>query len=581
MANKFKKSGQKIAKRLSRFSRTASREGRAHLRENFFERISHIHDVRLLVLEWSLLVLVVILLAIVQSVWYADSYSVSSFEAGGSFTEATLGRVNSLNPLFASTNSEKALAKLLFSSLAENDYSGHVGCGLAQSITSDDSGKVWTVHLRENLVWSDGEPLTNSDVLFTVNLIKNPAVFSVYSSGLAGVSVVENESGDLVFSLASPYVDFDSALVFPVLPEHILSSVDPALLLESDFSQKPISSGAFSFNATQPIGSSGESIVYLSANKNYYKGAPMLNSFAIHAFLDIDSIVSALNSGSVTATAELPPVDRGKITSNKIYELQTAVNSGVFAFINTKSPTLSDKSLRQAIQQGVSTTPLKEIASSHSGLAYPILPSQADTSSWLPIPDYNPVAAKTVVSDAGITPDADVAPLSVVTINSGALPAVAEQFAAELRELGFSTEVSVYDPSQEFNLNIVGARNYDILIYEVELGASPELFAYYHSSQASSSGLNFSNYANAIVNDLILATRSTTNESLRNAKYSSFLRYWVSDVPAIALYQSNISYFYNKNTRVFPADAKLVIPTDRFNTINYWAAEKTSLNRTP
>lgn len=579
MANKLKKSGQKIVKRLSRFSRTASREGKAHIRENLVERLSHVRDVRLLVLEWGLLVFAIILLAVVQAVWYSDSYSVSSFKDGGTFTEATLGKVNSLNPLFASTNSEKALSKLLFSSLATNDYSGHTGYDLADSIIPDESGKKWTVHLRNDLKWSDGEPLTNSDVIFTINLIQNPSVRSVFSSSFAGVAVSEDEAGNIVFSLASPYVDFDSALDFPILPEHILSDIEPALLLESTFSQKPVSSGPFTFNAIQPVGNSGESITYLIANKTYHKNIPILNSFAIHAFLDIDSIVSALNSGTVTATAELPSSDSPRITSRNIYERRTAINSGVFAFINTDSSVLSNKTLRQAIQTGINTAPLREISGSASALAYPILSSQVDMDSWSPIPDYNPEASKLAVAGVGISPES--APISVVTVNSGALPAVAENFAGQLRNLGFNVDVSSYDASQEFNLNIVGARNYDILIYEVDLGVEPELFSYYHSSQSSSSGLNFSNYGNAIVNDLILAARSTANDSLRNAKYSSFLRYWVSDVPAIALYQSNISYFYNKNTRVFPEDMKLVVPTDRFAEIEYWATEKTSLNRTP
>ena len=122
MTNIIKKSGQKIAKRASRFSRKASETGKEHVRENLINRISHIRDVRLLVLEWSLLVLVVILLASVQSFWYSDSYSVSSFKTGGTYIEGALGKVNSLNPLFASTNSEKTLSKLLFSTLMENDF---------------------------------------------------------------------------------------------------------------------------------------------------------------------------------------------------------------------------------------------------------------------------------------------------------------------------------------------------------------------------------------------------------------------------------------------------------------------------
>ncbi len=71
-------------------------------------------------------------------------------------------------------------------------------------------------------------------------------------------------------------------------------------------------------------------------------------------------------------------------------------------------------------------------------------------------------------------------------------------------------------------MNVIRPRAYDILIYEVELGADPDLFAYYHSSQATTSGLNLSNYRSAIVDDAILGARSTMDEQLRIAKYEAF-----------------------------------------------------------
>lgn len=579
MTNKIKKSGQKIAKRFVRFSKKARTEGKTHLYENLISRTAHIRDVRLHIVEWGLMILVVILLTFAQTFWYTDSYSITTFKPGGVYTEATLGKVDSLNPLFASTNSEKSLVKLLFSSLIENDYSGHPGIGLAQSIISSEDGKIWTVRLKDNLKWSDNEPITNSDVLFTIGLIKNPAVSSIYSSSLSGVSVSEDEVGNLIFTLPSPYADFNSALDFPILPEHILADTDPKLLLESSFSKNPVSSGPFTFNASQSIGNNGEVIIYLSANANFHKKQPELSSFAIHAFPDEEAIIAAVNSGSVTATADLSLKAEEKISSERTYTRSASINSGVFAFFNTSSSAFSDKTTRQAIQKGINVSSLREIAKTNSPLDYPILPSQADSSSWPTIPEQNTEAAKAELATSELAQNS--LPVSIVTVNNGYLPEVAEAFAAQLRDLGINAEVSAYDLSQEFILNIVGPRAYDIFIYEVELGTKPDLFPYYHSSQAKSSGLNFSNYNNPIVNDLILAARSTTDKTLQDAKYASFLKYWVTDVPAIALYQSNMTYFYNKNVRTFSEDLRLSIPTDRFSEVEYWAVEKTTLNRTP
>ena len=577
MEKGIKKRGHKIVRRVSRLSKRAGEEGKEHIRENFIDRISHVKNVRLLILEWSLLVLAIIMLSITQAFLYAESYAVTTFTSGGTYSEATLGRVNSLNPLFATTNSEKTLSRLMFLTLSSVDYSGHIGLGLADSIKTDDTGKVWTVRLRSGLNWSDGEPITNEDVIYTVNTIQSPAVISPFSSNMAGVTVSESD-GDLVFTLSTPYANFSSALEFPILPAHILKDVAPNLLLEDAFSSAPITSGAFSFKASQSIGSLGEKIVYLSPNKDYYEGAPLLDSFAVHAYLDDDDIIDALNSGSVTATADLLPTDADKITSSSIYEKQTALNSGVFLFFNTTNSIFSNKSLRKAVQQGIDMRSLRAPVGDEADLDYPFLSTQIDLKDLPALPEYNPDSAKDVIKKANLDQSKSV---RIATINTGYFPALAENLKFQLENLGFNVTTDIMTPDQDFLVNVIRPRNYDILLYEIELGSDPDLFAYYHSSQVTENGLNLSNYSNSFASDALLAARRTIDTTLRNAKYSTFLKFWVEDVPAIGIYQANLSYFVNKNVRSFSPDNRLVTPTDRFEDVILWATEKTSKNRTP
>ena len=577
MEKGIKKRGHKIVRRVSRLSKRAGEEGREHIRENFIDRISHVKNVRLLILEWALLVLAIIMLSITQAFLYAESYAVTTFTSGGTYSEATLGRVNSLNPLFATTNSEKTLSRLMFLTLSSVDYSGHIGLGLADSIKTDDTGKVWTVRLRSGLNWSDGEPITNEDVIYTVNTIQSPAVISPYSSNMAGVTVSESD-GDLVFTLSTPYANFSSALEFPILPAHILKDVAPNLLLEDAFSSAPITSGAFSFKASQSIGSLGEKIVYLAPNQDYYEGAPLLDSFAVHAYLDDDDIISALNSGSVTATADLLPTDADKITSSSIYEKQTALNSGVFLFFNTTNSIFNNKNLRKAVQQGIDMRSLRAPVGDEADLDYPFLSTQIDLKDLPALPEYNPDVAKDVIKNANLDQSK---PVRIATINTGYFPALAENLKFQLENLGFNVATDIMAPDQDFLVNVIRPRNYDILLYEIELGSDPDLFAYYHSSQVTENGLNLSNYSNSFASDALLAARRTIDVPLRNAKYSTFLKFWVEDVPAIGIYQANLSYFVNKNVRSFSPDNRLVTPTDRFEDVILWATEKTSKNRTP
>lgn len=571
-----KKRGQKLAKRWEKFSERAREESLGHIQENIIDRLPNAKRVRLLILEWCLLVIVIISLALTQAFWYKQSYSLMAYVDGGTYIEATIGRVNSLNPMFATTESEKVLSKLMFATLTTIDYSGHVGLGLASSVVPDENGKVWSVTLKDGLKWSDGEPITLEDVIYTINLAKDPTVNTAYSSNFAGVTI--DRIGDtLIFALPSAYADFDSTLNMPILPAHILADVNPGQLLEHSFSSSPVTSGAFTFNAMQNVSSEGERIVYLAANPYYYKSKPMLNSFAIHTYSSAGQIVQAVSTGEVTATAELSAVYRSQLPEDLIYEKQTSLASGVFAFLNTTSPLLSNVAVRQAIQKGVDIAEIRSVLGDEYPMDYPLLTTELDVDEYPAIPAYNLDDARSELRDL----DASGQTLKLATIDTGYFPQLAEQWKIQLEKLGFKVDMSIYSPGQEFVANVIRQRNYDILIYEVELGADLDLFAYYHSSQATTTGLNLSNYANALVDDLILSSRSTMSVTGRAAKYEAFLRRWVTDVPAIGIYQVSLVYFFNKNVQSFSEDDRLIYATDRFVDVEYWAVNRASKNRTP
>lgn len=571
-----KKRGQSLSERWEEFSERTRETSKEHFQENVIDRLSNAKRVRLLILEWCLLVIIIISLALTQAFWYRQSYSVQAYVDGGTYIEATLGRVNSLNPLFATTESEKVLSKLMFATLSTIDYSGHVGLGLAASIVPDDTGKVWTVTLKEGLKWSDGEPITLDDVLYTVNLTKDSTVNTIYSSNFAGVTV-ERRDDALIFALPSAYADFDSTLNMPILPSHILANVNPGQLLEHAFSSDPVTSGAFKFNAMQNVSNEGERIVYLAANPNYYKSKPMLNSFAIHTYTTTDEIVSAVSTGEVTATAELSAVYRSRLPSDLVYEKQTSLASGVFAFLNTTSALLNNVTVRQAIQKGVNIAEIRSVLGDEYPLDYPLLTSELNVDNYPTLPQYDLIGAKEMLKGV----DLENQTLRLVTINTGYFPELADCWKQQLELLGFKVDLSIYDPGQDFIANIIRQRNYDVLLYEVEFGADLDLFAYYHSSQASTTGLNLSNYANALVDDLILSSRETMSASGRAAKYETFLKRWVNDVPAIGIYQVSLVYYFNKNVRSFSEDDRLIYATDRFVDVEYWAVNQAQKNRTP
>lgn len=578
MGISIKERGQKILRRFSKASIQASEDSREHIKENLIERVSHIQNIKLLIFEWSLLVLALIMLAMTQAFWFSSSYATNVFVDGGTYTEATIGRVNSMNPLFATTGSEKVLSKLMFATITTIDYSGKPGLMLAESLTPDENGKVWTMKLRDNLKWSDGEPLTSDDVIFTIALIQNPAVNTIYASNLENVKVTEGENGEIVFTLPAAYADFESALEIPIVPKHSLEDAQPKTLIEADFSSIPVTSGAFKFNALQTKTNSDEEVVYLSANPYYYLGRPMLNTFAVHTFATKDAVADAMNKGSITATAELGGLDSDKITSDSFIKRESSVNVGAFIFFNTTSHFLKSRELRTTIREGINLTAIRDKAPGTSALDYPLTNTQIKLNTYPEIPAENFLEATTEIDEFE---KEEIISLNIATVNSGYLPAVAEELKNQLVLLGIDARLMIYEETQDFIANIIAKRNYDILVYEVELGADPDLLPYYHSSQTKAAGLNLSNYSNALVDDLIVGARETLDETLRVKKYESFLSYWVEDAPSIGLYLANATYIYNKNVRTFGEDVKLVTIMDRFSDIGNWATVKATRNLTP
>ena len=226
---------------------------------------------------------------------------------------------------------------------------------------------------------------------------------------------------------------------------------------------------------------------------------------------------------------------------------------------------------------GISLEKVRAAAPGTTSLDFPLLKSAIVLTSYPSLPEYNLEAAREKIKSLV----EEGKEIQVATVKTGYLPEVSEALKNELEELGLNVNVSVYEENQDFISNIIAKRNYDILVYETPLGADPDPLPYYHSSQATSSGLNLANYRNALVDDLLIGARETLDGNLRAAKYESFLNYLNSDVPTIGLYQTNLTYFYNKNVRTFGDNVRLVTELDRFSDILNFSADKETRNKTP
>ena len=589
-----KKSGRKRFSRkriVNIYHESADKVGK-HFADNFIARIRNIHEVRLWVIEWVLLVSAVFLFALVQIMWYDDSYRVESFANGGDYTEAVLGEVNSMNPLYAANNAERTLGRLLFANLVSPDASGHNKGELAKTVKMDDSGKIWTVTLRDGILWSDGEAITADDVIYTIDLIRDASAKTTVSADFSRVTVKKIDDKTIEFTLPSTYVDFADTLEFPIVPKHILGDISPALIYESDFSTNPVGSGPFVLKTMQLNSSTSLNTrtIYLSRNDNYFLSDTKLDLFTLKTYKKRDDIVEALNAKEVTATAE--DISGDAWLSSDISERESLLNGGVFAFFNTENGVVKDANFRQAIRRSVNMQTVRDGLSEMRALDYPILVRQ-ENLEYPDVPGYDIGVAKELLEKAGCSynesgkvqdKNGEEIKLRAVVQKRGLLTQVAERFVEEIRQLGVGIELTIFDEEQtsaDFFSTVVRPRDYDILFYEVDLGVSADPFVYYSSTQASAGGWNFSNYSNGLVDDALLSAHTTTNMAIRKAKYEYFLKAWMSDTPAIGIYQSSLNYYYNYDVKIFSENAVLTDVYDRFGDVRFWAADKATVNVTP
>ncbi len=580
------------SKNLSKRAKRAETITTKHARKFVLQRFKNIKDVRRHVTLWLFGVAVLVGAIGLQMIWYQEGYKVEAAVSGGTYAEGVQGPVDTLNPLYARSEAEQSAARLIFSSLFNYDQTGHLRNDIATGYTIDATKKIYTVSLRTGATWQDGAPLTADDIVFTVNLMKNPSARALMHSSWTDIMAEAVGQSTVKFTLPAAYAAFPQALTFSILPKHVLSSIDPGSLRQNVFSLSPTGSGPFSFRLLQSVNSSGTNkILYLNARKDYYLGSPKLARFELHVYGDNNEIEKALQSHGVNAaiTTNLKANPLSGAFESSLYP----VNSGVYALLNMTSPTLKDATVRKALQIGTNTEAIRKKIGNVPALDLPFIASQVQGVSLPTKPAYNLESAEKMLDAAGWKPasngirkNASGQPLQLrlIATKESSYHEVLLGLKEQWQKLGIDVQIAEFDSSQagqSFAKAVLQPRDYDVLVNKLAIGADPDVFAYWHSSQANPSGLNFSNYQNGLVDDALLSARLRDEANLRAYKYQTFASEWLSDAPAIGLYQSVIRYTHTSQSSAFEAPVVLPSAADRYENILYWTADRNQVYKTP
>ncbi|MGK2896802.1 MAG: ABC transporter substrate-binding protein [Candidatus Saccharimonadales bacterium] len=582
------------SKSISKRAQKASRATTTHAHKFVLKKLGNIRHVRQYITTWFTIVAVLISAIAVQAFWFQEGYKTQAAAEGGTYAEAVIGPINTLNPLYAQTEAELSASRLIFSALFDYDKTGHLRENVAKSIKTDDTKQIYTVTLREDVLWHDGTHLTANDVAYTVNTMKNPEARATMKSTWESINVSAVDTHTVRFTLPAPYASFPHALTFSILPQHILGMVASSALRESTFSISPVGSGPFSFRLLQSIESrdAAHKIVHLNRWGKYHRGAVKLDRFELHAYDSRDGILHALKAGDVNAAADVTGIRED--VPRRFMVISEPVNNGVFALFNLDSPTLKETVLRQALQRGTDTTRArKAVSSDELPLDLPFPAYQLEEATVPQKPSYDRKAALAALDAAGwkvpqgksirykaTTPLI----LRVATIKDQRYEKVLAELTRQWTALGIQVQSIVFDPSvsdQSFAQAVLQPREYDVLINELVIGGDADVYAYWHSSQAQELGFNFANYKNNIVDDILTSARGRSERELRAQKYRDFAERWLKDAPAIALYQPVIQYAYTYNIHSLQPSTILPSSIDRYSNVQYWTAESTSFYKTP
>ena len=556
-----------------------------HARRFVVNRWENIREVRLHVILWLSGVGALIAITGLQMIWFQQSYVTVAAKSGGTYAEALRGPVNTLDPLYATTPAEVAASRLLFSSLYSLDTSGHIRGDIAQSM-ANDADKVFTVQLRRDARWHDGQPLTADDVVFTVELMKNPAVRSVMNASWRDIAVKKIDAYSVQFTLPAAYAAFPQALTFSIVPQHLLKAIEPAAIRESGFSDAPIGSGPFTLRLLQKVNeTTGRKIVHLAANKGFYGGAPRLDRFQLHVYGDDDSIARALRTGEVSSASDVSSTVASTIDAKRYDTIIKPTNSGVYALFNTAQPLLKDATIRRALQVGVDTVAVrKQLFGNLQPMDLPFAKRQVPGSESLSAEPHSKETAMKMLSDNGWAlqngirvKNGEKLTLRLVTRKNGDYEKVLTVLAGQWRQLGVDVQTQVVNNNQDFAQQVLQQRDYDVLIDELIIGSDPDVFAYWHTKGPQ----NFSSYSSVASDDALASARSRSDPALRAVKYVAFAKQWLADVPAIGLYQSNFIYVQTRNNSSIQPGDVIVEPNEHYAGVKYWTAEQGAVYKTP
>src|SRR5665647_2343223 len=266
----------------------------------------------------------------------------------------SMGRVKTLNPVISKDKDVYYIDKLIYNSLFKLDENLLPQNDLAASYTYDNDKNKITIKIKNELKWSNGEPITANDVKFSVDAYKKASYTKagLYSDQVANIRSVSVNGDSVIIN----YVNNDDVslenLIFPIIPKSDFKNINETLKQNEKF--VPTGSGPYSVDSYNPY-----SELILKANE-YYTGIKPENTLIFKVVPNDGETIHLIEPNLITVAYSekiTRDVDFANLNSNIESYLSNEVD---WVGFNMNKTPLSDVKIRQAIATSIDTKSILE-----------------------------------------------------------------------------------------------------------------------------------------------------------------------------------------------------------------------------
>jgi len=463
---------------------------------------------------------------------------------GDTFIEASIGDASNLLPVLSSDSASSDISSLVYSGLVRYDKDLKIEGELAESWQVSPDRLTITFNLRKGVTWHDGAPFTSADVLFNYQLYTDPKTPTAYAESFRQVASAETpDPYTFRVTYNEPYAPALISWGMPIHPKHLLEGKD---ITKSPLSRQPVGTGPYRLSAW----SAGEKIV-LEANPDYFEGQPYIKRIVYRIIPDQSTQFLELKTGSLDFMGLTPlQFDRQTDTGafSRLFNKYNYLNFGYsYLGYNLRSPFFQDKRVRQALTYAIDKQEIIDgVLLGYGRVATgPYKPDTWVYNAQVKTYGYDPIKARQLLADAGwvdtdndgiVDKDGQALAFTIVTNQGNDLRAKSgEIIQRRFREVGVDVQLRIIEWAT-FLKEFINPGNFDATILGWTGGPEPDQYNIWHSSKTGPRQLNFINYKNQEVDDLLERGRRTFDQQQRKAYYDRFQEILAEEQPYTFLY---------------------------------------------